>query len=142
MRTIEMKALISYFWFMFGMILLMAVAYSAAYATTYAPESGMNNRYGAIVANFKNSSLDDTVQADSDKLDRIRDRVCAHFLRACQAIAEDPDNITNSEKSKFYIQKLKGVWRTWLKDQGMEEYTESYAGGIDAAGDSAASDAN
>jgi len=138
----KLTAVISYFWFMLGMILLMTVAYSAAYATTYTPESGMNNRYGAIVANFKNSTLDDTVQADSDKLDRIRDRVCAHFLQACQAIAADPNNITNSEKSKFYIQKLKAVWRTWLKDRGINEYEETYAGGIESAGDSAAADAN
>jgi arginyl-tRNA--protein-N-Asp/Glu arginylyltransferase len=134
----KLAIIIPYFGVMLGMTLFMA----AAHATTYTPESGMNNRYGAIVANFKNSTLDDTVQADSDKLDRIRDRVCAHFLQACQAIAADPDNITNSEKSKFYIQKLKDVWQTWLKDRGITEYEETYAGGIEAAGDSAAADAN
>jgi hypothetical protein len=138
----KLTTVISYFWFMLGMILFMAVAYSAAYATTYTPEGGMNNRYGAIVANFKNSTLDDTVQADSDKLDRIRSRVCSNFSGECASIASDPDNITNSEKSKFFIQKLKDVWRGWLKNQGIKEYESTYAGGIEAAGDSAAADAN
>jgi hypothetical protein len=131
----KIAIVISYFGLILGM---MAVAH----ATTYTPESGMNNRYGTIVANFKNSALDDTVQEDSDKLDRIRNRVCNNFSGECASIASDPDNITNSEKSKFFIQKLKDVWRGWLKNQGIKEYEATEAGGIEAAGDSAAADAN
>jgi len=134
----KLTTVISYFGFMLGMTLFMA----AAHATTYTPESGMNNRYGAIVANLKNATLDDTVQADSNKLDRIRNRICNNFSGECASLASDPNNITNSEKSKFFIQKLKSVWRGWLKSQGIKEYEETNAGGIGVAGDSAASDAD
>ena len=36
----KLKTVISYFWFMLGMILLMAVAYSAAYAESYVERAG------------------------------------------------------------------------------------------------------
>lgn len=147
--------IIPYFGLMLGIILFMLSV--KGNATQYTPETGMNNRYGNLVANYKKSTLDDTIQADSDQLDRIRDRVCSLFFSECLSnssayadavAAEQPtdgltiSDITRAERSKFFIQKTKIVWRGWLQDAAEREYITTHSGGIDAAKSDAAADAN
>lgn len=111
--------------------------------TQYAPQVGMNNRFGTILANIKNRTIDDTVQEDIDMMKRIRSRFGKHFPDVLTANAADSENPTTSELSKTFIAVMKdNLIRPVLKTEGYSEASTAVKQSLLSAEDSAGNDIN
>lgn len=111
--------------------------------TQYDPQTGVNNRFGTILANIKNRTVDDTVQTDIDMMKRIRERFGKHFPDVLAQNSTDPSNPTPSELSKNFIAVMKNNFiRPVLKQEGYSEANNSVKQSLIIAEDSAGNDIN